>query len=303
MQFWTAVIIKKVTAGVVVKNVSGPGEFVLNWSVCALVEIDLANQIIRTDGDNDPWVAGDVGKAMAQKGVFVKICADQPGFPGSSDQVAGANYETSVKYVGPNQPQHYQPAALIIYHDFKKEVDGVSATAFSLAVVSHFTRLGLSTARIHATTSLSDTCGKIAALDNKKIDRLLIFTHGSDGQLWLGNADNPTFEDTMAQPTDEKKFANPVAFGNYIKQQLGAGLAISIFSCHFVHSEEGITVLKQFQQAAEARVVYASSGVVHFQTNTAGASTAVVDGGHAYAFYPGHETKRLSPNQIPIFDM
>ncbi|WP_171524180.1 hypothetical protein, partial [Acinetobacter baumannii] len=85
-------------------------------------------------------------------------------------------------------------AVLVIYHDFQQEIRrGDSGSAFAEAVVAYARIMLYKPAfAIKADTNYAQLVrdlGKVAAESGEQyfIDTILIATHGTSGQLWLGN--------------------------------------------------------------------------------------------------------------------
>ncbi|WP_432723251.1 hypothetical protein R0381_001211 [Jeongeupia wiesaeckerbachi] len=304
MNFWVAIIVRKVKAGIVVKNIDGPEELLVRWSKATLVEINSVRGVIQTN--DTAWVENELEKSYAKIGSYVKLATESEDFPKDESEVEAINYDNHIVYVcGPEDNLGaYNPSVLIIYHDFSKHVSaGDSGAAFCAAVEKYYIeQLEFTVHKIHACVSYTDTLGKIAALGKTRIDRVLIVTHGNCGQVWLGNPNAPTREDALGIPTEGKNFVSPTVFGEQLQKLLRPGLAISIYSCNLV-AEDGLVMVSELAAAARARVVFAATGVVQLHAHMAGISTATCPGGQVLAIYPGMKALALKGDQIPVFSL
>ncbi len=196
MRSWHGVVTKiaKQGKGAVVKNRLGPEELLVPFTVSTLVEVDLDARIYGTDVDDTPWAEGDERKEVLV-GTEVELLTDTDTFPTHASQVLSANFRFALDIVkgGLSGPVR-KGAVLVIYHDFQQEIRrGDSGSAFAEAVVAYArNKLYKPAFAIKADTNYAQLVrdlGKVAAESGEQyfIDTILIATHGTAGQLWLGN--------------------------------------------------------------------------------------------------------------------
>jgi len=304
MYVWMAVIIRKVKKGAVVRDTDGTQEVLVPWAIKALTEINQPDDSISSDPDA-AWAENQEEKNQVKVGGYLALATDANKFPASDVEIRYANFADAVDRITPfGKAPRYVPHTLIIFHDFSDHRSrGDSGSSFATAVNRYYEQeLGFPAHRLHTKSTYASMCAKLKALRNKYhviLDRILIVTHGSSGQLWLGSADDPKIENTVGMPTEIKKFVSPTVFGNRLKELFGSGLSISIFSCDLAH-EEGIHVVTSLAAAAEARSVYAATNTVFLNASKDNRSTATCEGGYVVAVYPGSKVVNIG-NQIPVF--
>ena len=303
MKYWICEIQSKVKAGVIVKAVETLETVLVRWSVPTMVDIDFERGIIHTDSEDTPWVEDEEEKALAVVGRFVIICSESTDFPNQS-QIVGANMDFLCQRNGADSIG-YQPGGLIIiHHDFSSHLSrGDSGTAFAEAISSYYqTKLPFSVYEVKANSSYNLTLAQLSAHAGKKIDRIIIATHGSPGQLWLGNPNTPRREDTLGIGA---RFVDPSQFGGCLRKWFGSGIAISICVCH-VAAKGGGVVMQAIANAARARAVYAAKGEVFLHANRGDISSATSDGGlvcvYRYGFDPVERRGRVR-FKIPLYAM
>src|SRR5690606_9270585 len=129
-------------------------------------------------------------------------------------QVLSANFRFALDIVkgGLSGPVR-KGAVLVIYHDFQQEIRrGDSGSAFAEAVVAYArNKLYKPAFAIKADTNYAQLVrdlGKVAAESGEQyfIDTILIATHGTAGQLWLGNPHGESTADVMARRVQGKQF-------------------------------------------------------------------------------------------------
>ena len=196
MRSWHGVVTKiaKQGKGAVVKNRLGPEELLVPFTVSTLVEVDLDARIYGTDVDDTPWAEGDERKEVLV-GTEVELLTDTDTFPTHASQVLSANFRFALDIVkgGLSGPVR-KGAVLVIYHDFQQEIRRGDSAAPSRRRSSPM-RGTSSTSRpsrsrqIPTTPSWFGILAKVAAESGEQyfIDTILIATHGTAGQLWLGN--------------------------------------------------------------------------------------------------------------------
>ncbi|MEM8160828.1 hypothetical protein Q4R47_21140, partial [Morganella morganii] len=157
-----------------------------------------------------------------------------------------------------------------IYHDFQQEIRrGDSGSAFAEAVVAYArNKLYKPAFAIKADTNYAQLVrdlGKVAAESGEQyfIDTILIATHGTAGQLWLGNPHGESTADVMARRVQGKQFVEPQAFGATLLELFGKELAIALYGCDFAGDEDGEAAALELRIAANARAVYAGKGTVY----------------------------------------
>ncbi|MDX4010311.1 hypothetical protein QYP00_28025 [Pseudomonas aeruginosa] len=215
MRSWHGVVTKiaKQGKGAVVKNRLGPEELLVPFTVSTLVEVDLDARIYGTDVDDTPWAEGDERKEVLV-GTEVELLTDTDTFPTDASQVLSANFRFALDIVkgGLSGPVR-KGAVLVIYHDFQQEIRrGDSGSAFAEAVVAYArNKLYKPAFAIKADTNYAQLVrdlGKVAAESGEQyfIDTILIATHGTAGQLWLGNPHGDSTADVMARRVQGKQF-------------------------------------------------------------------------------------------------
>lgn len=248
MRSWHGVVTKiaKQGKGAVVKNRLGPEELLVPFTVSTLVEVDLDARIYGTDVDDTPWAEGDERKEVLV-GTEVELLTDTDTFPTDASQVLSANFRFALDIVkgGLSGPVR-KGAVLVIYHDFQQEIRrGDSGSAFAEAVVAYArNKLYKPAFAIKADTNYAQLVrdlGKVAAESGEQyfIDTILIATHGTAGQLWLGNPHGESTADVMARRVQGKQFVEPQAFGATLLELFGKELAIALYGCDFAGDEDG----------------------------------------------------------------
>lgn len=248
MRSWHGVVTKiaKQGKGAVVKNRLGPEELLVPFTVSTLVEVDLDARIYGTDVDDTPWAEGDERKEVLV-GTEVELLTDTDTFPTHASQVLSANFRFALDIVkgGLSGPVR-KGAVLVIYHDFQQEIRrGDSGSAFAEAVVAYArNKLYKPAFAIKADTNYAQLVrdlGKVAAESGEQyfIDTILIATHGTAGQLWLGNPHGESTADVMARRVQGKQFVEPQAFGATLLELFGKELAIALYGCDFAGDEDG----------------------------------------------------------------
>ncbi|WP_179217118.1 hypothetical protein [Pseudomonas aeruginosa] len=271
MRSWHGVVTKiaKQGKGAVVKNRLGPEELLVPFTVSTLVEVDLDARIYGTDVDDTPWAEGDERKEVLV-GTEVELLTDTDTFPTHASQVLSANFRFALDIVkgGLSGPVR-KGAVLVIYHDFQQEIRrGDSGSAFAEAVVAYArNKLYKPAFAIKADTNYAQLVrdlGKVAAESGEQyfIDTILIATHGTAGQLWLGNPHGESTADVMARRVQGKQFVEPQAFGATLLELFGKELAIALYGCDFAGDEDGEAAALELRIAANARAVYAGKGGV-----------------------------------------
>ncbi|WP_208536720.1 hypothetical protein [Pseudomonas aeruginosa] len=218
MRSWHGVVTKiaKQGKGAVVKNRLGPEELLVPFTVSTLVEVDLDARIYGTDVDDTPWAEGDERKEVLV-GTEVELLTDTDTFPTHASQVLSANFRFALDIVkgGLSGPVR-KGAVLVIYHDFQQEIRrGDSGSAFAEAVVAYArNKLYKPAFAIKADTNYAQLVrdlGKVAAESGEQyfIDTILIATHGTAGQLWLGNPHGDSTADVMARRVRASSSSSP----------------------------------------------------------------------------------------------
>ncbi|MDF5882100.1 hypothetical protein P4M26_12635 [Pseudomonas aeruginosa] len=261
MRSWHGVVTKiaKQGKGAVVKNRLGPEELLVPFTVSTLVEVDLDARIYGTDVDDTPWAEGDERKEVLV-GTEVELLTDTDTFPTHASQVLSANFRFALDIVkgGLSGPVR-KGAVLVIYHDFQQEIRrGDSGSAFAEAVVAYArNKLYKPAFAIKADTNYAQLVrdlGKVAAESGEQyfIDTILIATHGTAGQLWLGNPHGDSTADVMARRVQGKQFVEPQAFGATLLELFGKELAIALYGCDFAGDEDGEAAALELRIAANA---------------------------------------------------
>ena len=199
-------------------------------------------------------------------------------------------------------------AVLVIYHDFQQEIRrGDSGSAFAEAVVAYArNKLYKPAFAIKADTNYAQLVrdlGKVAAESGEQyfIDTILIATHGTAGQLWLGNPHGDSTADVMARRVQGKQFVEPQAFGATLLELFGKELAIALYGCDFAGDEDGEAAALELRIAANARAVYAGKGTVYLNASKEGRSTVTCS--KAMVVYRTDKIEVLGGNQVPVFDI
>ncbi|HBO3624075.1 hypothetical protein ACEPUM_24525 [Pseudomonas aeruginosa] len=310
MRSWHGVVTKiaKRGKGAVVKNRLGPEELLVPFTVSTLVEVDLDARIYGTDVDDTPWAEGDERKEVLV-GTEVELLTDTDTFPTDASQVLSANFRFALDIVkgGLSGPVR-KGAVLVIYHDFQQEIRrGDSGSAFAEAVVAYArNKLYKPALAVKADTNYAQLVrdlGKVAAESGEQyfIDTILIATHGTAGQLWLGNPHGESTADVMARRVQGKQFVEPQAFGTTLLGLFGEELAIALYGCDFAGDEDGEAAALELRIAANARAVYAGKGTVYLNASREGRSTVTCS--KAMVVYRTDKIEVLGGNQVPVFDI
>ncbi|HHQ3547079.1 TPA: hypothetical protein ACSPLF_004118 [Pseudomonas aeruginosa] len=310
MRSWHGVVTKiaKQGKGAVVKKRLGPEELLVPFTVSTLVEVDLDARIYGTDVDDTPWAEGDERKEVLV-GTEVELLTDTDTFPTHASQVLSANFRFALDIVkgGLSGPVR-KGAVLVIYHDFQQEIRrGDSGSAFAEAVVAYArNKLYKPAFAIKADTNYAQLVrdlGKVAAESGEQyfIDTILIATHGTAGQLWLGNPHGESTADVMARRVQGKQFVEPQAFGATLLELFGKELAIALYGCDFAGDEDGEAAALELRIAANARAVYAGKGTVYLNASKEGRSTVTCS--KAMVVYRTDKIEVLGGNQVPVFDI
>lgn len=197
---------------------------------------------------------------------------------------------------------------IVIYHDFVDDVKaGFSGNAFAKSVLNWCSnKIFRPCYLVEANTNITDLMGKLAQIKAKcgdvVIDTILIATHGSPGQLWLGNPDNMHRSNAIGLGGD---FVSAQTFGSGLLELFGSGLAIAIYSCNFLSEWEGkwegVRIALELRTASRARAIYAAEGEVHLTAPKADRPT--VQCTRSYVVYEDDQINVHVAGAMPVFDM
>ncbi|MBC3776734.1 hypothetical protein [Pseudomonas sp. SWRI99] len=196
----------------------------------------------------------------------------------------------------------YENDLVVIYHDFNKiEKGAISGEEFAACVKAYQESLGGTAHLVHANGSYEALISALRDIGRARKDhvyRLIIATHGNQGQLWLGNPNEIKHEWVVAEPEQGKAFISPVTFGTLLKEIFGPGLSISVLSCYFAR-KEAASVATAIRQAAEATVLYAGTDMVYLNGAKGGRPTASCTG--AMVVFKAAAIE-VNAKNIPVFE-
>jgi hypothetical protein len=308
VHIWFGMLTKiaKRDRGVVIRNPSGPEEFLVPFTALALVELDLDEGTLDPDRDDSRWGRDDEEKRFAKLvGMQVVLSSSTKHFPRDAGDLVGISFlDTLDLTIGRETRKAPLSAALIIYHDFEQEKYGISGKEFAYAASNWYAGLGRRAFIVHANSNAVGLYDKLAdavrdAGGEGVIDTILIATHGSAGQLWLGNPHAIQHEDVVGRGPG---FIEAQTFGRVLLDLFGPNLAIAIFSCDFVGDENGQQIVTELRNSSQARAVYAAEGTVYFskpQLNERPTVTCT----KSYVVYSGSSIVPYADGQIPVFDI
>ncbi|VVO17578.1 hypothetical protein PS718_03943 [Pseudomonas fluorescens] len=309
MHIWHGVVtvIAKKNKGVVVKNRSGSEELLVPFDLCALVEIDFDERVYHSDKDNTPWVEPEE-RQYVQVGTEVELFSETDTFPTNKDQVISVSFRFNLGIVkGGKSGYVTRGTAVIIYHDFHQDVaKGDSGTAFAEAVTAYYQTLGKPSIAIKTESTYAHLISELQKVADKNseqffVDTILIATHGSAGQLWLGHAHSYDTQNVMSQAKPGKNFTLPQTFGATLFSMFGKGLAIAIYACDFLGDEDGHLCALQLRTASQAKAVYAGTGTVYLNADKTGRSTVVCK--QVKVVYRADTIETFGGSQIPVFEI
>jgi len=297
MFLWNAVVERVVKNGVVVKDMQSPSSTLVPFDVQKIALIDMDSMAIHPRND-EKWIA-EPSDALCGRRLTLVFKDDQA----TEIKFAGFRGEYDIKHDDITQADPYAHEMIVIYHDFNGEdKKGTSGKKFAESVKAYQESLGGVAHLVHANSTypgLLEKLQKISDTSKENVYGVLIATHGSPGQLWVGDPESITYESVVAAPVSGKNFIAPSAFGLQLMQLFGPGLAVSILSCYFSHGEEGIIAAQAIRSAANARALYAGNGEVFFNCGSSGSRPTVTCVG-AVAIYEEDQVK-VKGGQIPVF--
>lgn len=310
MYAWHAVITKvaKKNKGAVVKNRKGPEEVLVPFTLGTLVEVDLDEKVFGADQHDTSWVEPHE-REYVLVGTEVELITEANTFPTDASQILSANFRFALDIVkGGAKGPVTRGTVVIIYHDFHTDqFRGDSGSAFAEAVYNYSAlTLGKPVLKINASNTYPALISELTNIAAKQcdqffVDTILIATHGTAGQLWLGDPHSDRTQDVMARRVSGKHFVEPQAFGSKLLELFGKGLGIGIYSCDFAGDEDGRKAAVELRVASDARAVYAGIGTVFLACNKTGRPT--VSCNQAQVVYRPETIEILSGNQIPVFDL
>ncbi|POA30998.1 MULTISPECIES: hypothetical protein [unclassified Pseudomonas] len=310
MRMWHGVVTKlaKKGKGAVVKNRKGSEEVLIPFTKGAFIEIDLDSNTYHSDSENTPW-ATEPEQAYVKIGTEVQLLSNSDTFPTRADQVESANFRDAIDVIkGGEMYSLAKGGVIIIHHDFKKEMSrGDSGGAFAEAVEAWYkTELFKPVFKVDAGQTYAKTITQLEQIsllcvDNVFVDTILIATHGSAGQLWLGAAESDELSNVIAVQDKGRNFACALTFGTKLQQLFGKRLAIAIYACNFVGNQDGHELAIQIRNSAAARALYAGMGDVELHATKAARST--VECSQALVIYKSDRIEQYGGKLIPVFDI
>lgn len=177
---------------------------------------------------------------------------------------------------------------LILWHDFPHDPLGGQ---FVATLAADAKKRGKLVVPVEATRDYVTSLENLnVAKGPHRVARLIIATHGTEGELWFGSAKNPRREDAMAA---KNGFLPPLKVGQDLAAVLNFGMNIIVAAC----GQDNPEALQGFCEGA-CSTVQAASGTVYINLDRVGGKhTIQCDQGSFLLFSPGNhpvkQTRRI----------